>query len=65
MKKENKLLVDLNEHLGCYGNFSVRDFICREFCALSIRCAIEHDQGVQLEILEDLVDSERMVMTVQ
>lgn len=63
--KKKELLVDLNDHMGCYGNFSVSDFVCREFCALSIRCAIEHDQGVQLEILEELVDTDRIMMTVQ
>lgn len=65
MKKEKKAEIDLYAHMGCYGNFSINDPLCKGYCALNIRCAIEHDQIIQLEVLEDLVAQEHMAMTVQ
>ena len=45
---------DLEHHVGCFGDFNPEDRICRKFCALCIRCAIENDQVTRMEILEDL-----------
>ncbi len=65
MKKENKMAVDLSAHMGCYGNFCIGDPLCKSYCALNIRCAIEHHQIIQMEVLEDLVSQENMALTVQ
>ena len=65
MKKDKIPAVDLYAHVGCYGNFSINDPLCKSYCALNIRCAIEHDQMIQLEVLEDLVAQDQMPMTVQ
>jgi hypothetical protein len=54
MEKEIQNAVALNDHLGCFGNFSPEDPICRKYCALNLRCAIESDRKEQMEILEDL-----------
>jgi hypothetical protein len=39
--------------LGCFGSFQSEDPICRNHCAIRIRCAIERDQAIYLEILEE------------
>jgi hypothetical protein len=39
--------------VGCYGHFRVNDPICRNYCAISIRCAIEQDRNMQVELHED------------
>jgi hypothetical protein len=57
MEKEIKTNVSLDKHLGCFGRFRISDPICKKYCALNLRCAIESDQKEQLEILEDLVSS--------
>lgn len=44
----------LADHLGCFGNFSLVDPVCKKHCALSLRCSIESDRKEQMEILEDL-----------
>jgi hypothetical protein len=49
-------------HIGCFGQFSPGDRICRSRCALRLRCAVasaEHRRQMLLEALEaeeDLFD---------
>ena len=57
MKNEVKISVSLDEHMGCFGDFRISDPICKKYCALNLRCAIESGQKEQMEILEDLVSS--------
>lgn len=45
----------LNNHLGCFGNFSNDDPVCKKLCALNLRCYIERDQNAQFEIFEELI----------
>jgi len=55
----------LEHHVGCFGEFNPEDRICRKFCALCIRCAIESDQVTKMEILEDLFFAEATNATTQ
>ena len=55
MKKGLINQVSFDDHLGCFGDFNMRDLICRKFCVLSISCAIEQEKNKRLEVLEDLV----------
>lgn len=59
-----KMLSSKN-HLGCFGNFNIEDNICRKFCALSLRCAIENDQNSRMELLEDLLSAENLNERIQ
>jgi hypothetical protein len=64
--KDNKAgKIMLDDHLGCFGEFKGEDRICRRFCSLSLRCAIERDQNEQMELLEDLVSTENVFMKIQ
>ena len=58
MKKKNNRKLVLDDYLGCFGNFNRTNLICKKFCAVNLRCAIERDQNVRLELIEDLVSSE-------
>ena len=56
---KNKLKdVSLDDHVGCFGNFNRRNLVCKKYCALNLRCAIENEQNVRMEVLEDLMASE-------
>lgn len=55
-KKRSRLVLD--DYLGCFGNFNRNNLICKKFCAVNLRCAIERDQNVRLELIEDLVSSD-------
>jgi hypothetical protein len=48
----------LSDRFNCLGQYDHEDTICRDWCQLSIRCAIVQHQYEELEILEDLFDTE-------
>jgi hypothetical protein len=53
------------DHLGCFGNFSLEDPVCKTFCAINVRCAIERDQNDRIEILQELAFSDGLYMKIQ
>lgn len=63
----NQISLDehLDEHLGCLGNFNIQDPLCQKLCALSLRCAIEHEKNARLELLEDLISYDGMLIKIQ
>lgn len=65
MNKESNKHISFEDYLGCYGSFNLKNSICRKFCALRLRCAIEHDQKVRLELLEELACYENFFMKMQ
>jgi hypothetical protein len=65
MSLEERMRPVLEHHVGCFGEFNSEDRICRKFCALCIRCAIESDQVTKMEILEDLFFAEATNATTQ
>lgn len=50
--------LDLDEHMGCFGEFRGNDIICKKFCALNLKCIIERNNNSRIEILEDLFATE-------
>ncbi|MCU0561064.1 MAG: hypothetical protein MUD16_12835 [Desulfobacterales bacterium] len=46
--------VSAHIHLGCFGNFRIEDRVCRNHCAIRIRCAIERDHSTFLEVIEEM-----------
>ncbi|MEE8430470.1 MAG: hypothetical protein V3S16_04405 [Candidatus Desulfatibia sp.] len=65
MKKEFVNKTSINDHLGCFGNFNLEDSICKKFCALSLRCAIDRERDIRLELMEDLMSSDCMLIKIQ
>ena len=65
MSLEERTRPVLEHHVGCFGEFNPEDQICRKFCALCIRCAIESDQVTKMEILEDLFFADATNATTQ
>ena len=65
MKKETKDIILLDNHLGCFGEFNIKDPICKKFCALNIQCAIDSNQYNLMEFLEDLVSSNEIFLKIQ
>jgi hypothetical protein len=51
--------------LGCFGSFQSNDPICRDYCAIRIRCAIERDQAILLEFLEESASGDDQLQTFQ
>jgi hypothetical protein len=53
------------DHIGCLGDFSIDDVVCKKFCAFNIRCAIECNYHIQSEIFEDMISQEAVGATTQ
>jgi len=64
-----KILPDMpdtsDDHLGCFGNFNLKDKICTKHCILSLRCSIDREQKVKLEMLEELFIAEEVTSVIQ
>lgn len=56
---------DLDRFLECFGSFNAEKNVCLKHCALSLRCAIEKDEYMRMELLEDLINSDGMTLKMQ
>ena len=65
MKKKLINNISFDDHLGCFGAFDMNDTICKKHCSLRLRCSIESEQNIRLEILNDLVSSDVAHMKIQ
>lgn len=65
MTKKTINKISFDDHLGCFGNFNIEDSICKKFCSLNLRCAIENDQNTRIEMIEDLISSDSMIIKMQ
>ena len=65
MTGTSKERLSKTDHLACFGEYSAEDAICRRFCALRLRCAIEQDQSVRMEMIEDLIAYENLFDKLQ
>jgi hypothetical protein len=53
------------DRLDCFGGFQSDNPLCRKYCALSIRCAIEQDQNNRIELFEDIMSVEEQFSKIQ
>jgi len=51
--------------LGCFGDYSKDHPLCSKHCALRLRCAIEQEHNMRMELLEDLMASDDLLVTIQ
>jgi len=65
MRKELMRSVLLDNYLGCFGGFNSNDTVCKKFCALNLRCAIEQEQNTRMELLDELVSDNSLYLKVQ
>lgn len=63
MKKRTENNPYADDQLGCSLEFSMKDPICRNYCALRLSCAIRHEQDLDMEVLEDLLDAYKFNVT--
>ena len=57
--------ISADHHEGCIGEFDGKDRVCRSRCALRLRCAIEKERNLQMELLEELVSAEQLLTRIQ
>jgi len=56
---ENKIveIEALDDRIGCVGEYDPADELCVKHCALKLRCVIEYNRNLRLEVIEDIVAS--------
>lgn len=65
MDRYLETVLTLEAQTGCFGNFNARNPICAQYCALRLRCAIEKEQNLQIEMMEDLMESQDLHTKIQ
>jgi hypothetical protein len=65
MKKDLIDMTAVTDHLGCFGSFDLDDSICRQFCAINLRCAVEKEKNDRFELIQDLVLSDDTYLRTQ
>jgi hypothetical protein len=65
MKTKPQSAHHLLEQLNCFGDYTKTNPLCAKHCALRLRCAIEQGQHMQMELLEELIDSEALPTKIQ
>lgn len=59
LQNENEDVVE------CFARFDISSGICRKYCALRLRCAIEQSEQMRIEQLEDLMNSYEVTTNIQ
>ena len=65
MKSKTDMRVVFEDYLDCFGNFNPEDVVCRKYCAISLRCAIEMEQMLRMELMSDLMQAESVALKPQ
>jgi hypothetical protein len=53
------------EQINCFGDYAKTKSLCAKHCVLRLRCAIEQNQNMRMELLEDLIFSESLPLKMQ
>ena len=65
MKKDTQHRKFTDDQIGCVGEFDAEDDICRNHCALKLRCLIEYHENQRMEFIEDIVTSNSAFVKIQ
>ncbi len=65
MSRNFYAVVSSNDIVDCFGTYNKNNPLCTKHCALRIRCAIEQDQNLRTELIEELISSEDAMGTIQ
>jgi hypothetical protein len=67
MKNKDKRIHRLYQadHIGCFGEFYAQDPICKNHCALRLRCAVERSKVERIELWEELLFTDTVNMKSQ
>lgn len=57
--------MSLDDHVGCFGRFNIKDPLCKRFCALNVRCSIEYENNARMEIIDELVSTDNVFIKMQ
>ena len=55
MTKEPEVEISFNDFLGCTEEFDVKNTICTKHCSINLRCIIENNKSMQMELMDELM----------
>jgi len=58
MSQQTTELTTAFDGSDCMGTYSKEDRQCAKYCVLRLQCAIEKEQNLRMELIEDLVISD-------
>lgn len=50
---------------GCFGDFDKTRTLCKKHCVLRLRCAIEQDQNMRMEMFDDWMADQDEALKMQ
>ena len=56
---------DLDRFLECFGSFNAENKVCLQSCSLNLRCAIEKEEQMRMELLEEITTPDGATLKVQ
>lgn len=65
MSEKLSMINPSEERLDCFGDYNSNDPVCAKHCAIKLRCAVEQNNNMRIEILEDLMASESSQVKIQ
>ena len=65
MARKLKALLTFDEQLGCFGDYNRTNPMCTAHCVLRLRCAIQQDHNMRMEMLEEWVAFEGFDIKLQ
>lgn len=56
---------DYTDTVECYGRFDFKAVLCRKFCGVRLRCAVEQSEQLKIEQLEDMISAYEISSKIQ
>jgi hypothetical protein len=65
MASKMKMLQTIDEQLGCFGDYNRINPMCSGHCVLRLRCAIQQNHNMRMEMLEEWVAFDGLAIQIQ
>lgn len=65
MKHNQRVFPVPADGLDCFGDYTRSNLLCTNHCVLRLRCVIEQEHNIRMEVLSDLATAENMSITIQ
>ena len=56
---------EYTDTVECYGRFDFSVTLCRKFCGVRLRCAVEQSEQMKIEQLEDMISAYEVSSKIQ
>lgn len=57
--------LEIDTIVGCFGAYDTTNLLCKKHCVLRLRCAIEQDQMMRMEMFEEWAAAQDETLKLQ